>query len=368
MGARPAAALWPRAVSLRQLFAYDPEGALIAMADGEELLVHAGDDERPLWRRRLGAAVVAVGVEGRDVLAVTEAGAVLRFEGDGGNARGALEAGQPALTAAFGRGAQAVVVDGGVVLLAGGARRRLELPGATCAAFSRRGDLLAAGASDGALKTWRVADGTVVGAFQANVGLTAICADPAGGWLATSGDRVLAIAPDHQTGGRLTGASGRELGHVAFSPDGTCFAFSLGRVVAVLARQSLETVGQFTYLENDVTGLAFGPPPWFGIGISGGDGNKYSLLGGEDATRRTDTHPGREHHSWWVKQHVVPDEYRRARGVAPALPALAAPPPPAPAAPAAPASRASSAAYALGLVAFTIAALVLVAWLVSLFD
>ena len=58
-------------------FAYDRSGSVLACIDGDEVLVYAGSDERPLWRARAGAALVAVASTPGEVIAVDAQGRAL---------------------------------------------------------------------------------------------------------------------------------------------------------------------------------------------------------------------------------------------------------------------------------------------------
>ena len=89
------------------------------------------------------------------------------------------------------------------------------------------------------------------------------------------------------------------IGSMACAESGH-IAVRLGTTIAlVLAWPSRETDATITYFDRAITDLCFGPDPWLGIGMDQGDGNKIDLETG--ATCRTDTHPGRDHHSWAVK-------------------------------------------------------------------
>jgi hypothetical protein len=68
------------------------------------------------------------------------------------------------------------------------------------------------------------------------------------------------------------------------------------KTALVLQYPSRETDATISYFDRDITDVCFGPDPWLGIGMNLGDGNKINLETG--ATHRTDTHPGRDHHSW----------------------------------------------------------------------
>ena len=89
--------------------------------------------------------------------------------------------------------------------------------------------------------------------------------------------------------------------------------------VVSMAWPSKDTLGSLTYAERKVEGIDFGPWPWLGIALDLGDGNKHNLDRPE-ALHRSDTHPGRQHHSWLVVVGGMSGGTKQA-------PAAAAPPP-----------------------------------------
>jgi hypothetical protein len=109
---------------------------------------------------------------------------------------------------------------------------------------------------------------------------------------------------------------------VTCSPDGTLFALRLNpSTVVVLAYPSKDTAMTLQYIDRRAVGVAFGPPPFVGIGMDSGDGNKINLS--TEAVHRTDTHPGRSHNRWalssGIDQSALPPAYKgRAPAKAPA--------------------------------------------------
>nr|MBA3501145.1 hypothetical protein [Deltaproteobacteria bacterium] len=116
--------------------------------------------------------------------------------------------------------------------------------------------------------------------------------------------------------------------HVACSAKAIAVGWDK-KSAAVLAWPSKDTLGSLMYPERAIEGLAFGPWPWVGVSLDLGDGNKFNLQ--SLALHRSDTHPGREHHSWLVSVGGPPDD----------KPAVAPPPRAAPA-------RPSSAGFPVG--------------------
>jgi hypothetical protein len=56
------------------------------------------------------------------------------------------------------------------------------------------------------------------------------------------------------------------------------------------------TSAQLRYHEREIAGIGFGPAPWFGVGLVGGDGNMVNWK--TDMVYRTDPHPGRPMQRW----------------------------------------------------------------------
>jgi hypothetical protein len=144
--------------------------------------------------------------------------------------------------------------------------------------------------------------------------------DPKGEWLASTGERVFRVARDGSSVARLTQASGYAPLVDAVSRDGSRVALRLNdSTLVVLALPSRDTVATIRYLDRRIVGLAFGPGNWLGVGMNLGDGNKIDLADGR--VHRTDTHPGRQHHSWLLEVSVEPPQGARPASAPAAAPA-----------------------------------------------
>jgi hypothetical protein len=280
------------------VFDYDSEGRAIVLADGAELLVHDGESEAPLFRRQLGAGIAGVASMRAGVMALDARGGLHTFS-IRGEAMGALELGVTARSLARDASGTACVVlhDGGAIAI-DGARElaRVAVPAASTAAIApdrsfavgtRGGELCVFDAS-GQLRE-RHALGTPVYDVDHH---------PSGAWMAACGAKIFRVE-----GGQvavLTNApEGLACDAVRCSADGSRIGLALGdRMALAMAYPSRDTIGSVTYGDRAVTGMAFGPGEWLGVGLDGGDGNKVDFASGE--IHRTDTHPGRQHRSWVV--------------------------------------------------------------------
>ncbi|MBX7193416.1 MAG: hypothetical protein K1X94_15280 [Sandaracinaceae bacterium] len=289
--------------------AFDPNGRIFVLTHDEELLVHDGDSEAPLWRESLGEPLVGVAIAGDEIVAVTETGAVRRFTF---LHRELPRASLGAPTSSFavrGDGAVAAVHDDHVSIL-----RRNDLApvplyhrGVSALAWSRDGTRLAIAKSvEDREHTVTLLEGQSFEPIGSPVTtlnrVLAMCASPKG-FLVTSGDRLVKLVPGTgavaHTLEHVTRAKDRVLRDVACSADGTRFALQLERSqVIVLGDPPDETLLDVKYPERVCAGVAFGSRSWIAIALGGGDANKVNVETG--AMHRSDTHPGRTHNRWFV--------------------------------------------------------------------
>lgn len=112
---------------------------------------------------------------------------------------------------------------------------------------------------------------------------------------------MLRVDPGASEAQHVTRSGEMKITDLAVSLDGSRFAMQLDdSMVVVLDDPPTDTVGQLRYPEMHPVGVRFGPGEWLGIGLHEGDANKLDLQTG--ALHRSDTHPGRDHHSWLVAQ------------------------------------------------------------------
>jgi hypothetical protein len=276
------------------MIAYDKRGASFALTEDAELLLHDGDSEAPLWRTTLDAKIVGVGLEGERAIAVTEAGTVHTFGSRTGDARGTTKIAGRVRRACVDAAAQRVVAltESEVVRSDGGAALVLGEADARAVAMRADGTVLVATASDLILFA---PDGARTA--RAFAGVTALAHHPQGFWLLGLAAKVMqwdgSGEPTHVT----NLPPNAKLEHLACSDRVLAIGWDR-HMVAALEWPSKETLGSLQYLERNVEGLAVGPWPWLGVALDLGDGNKFNLQSA--ALHRSDTHPGRPHHSWLV--------------------------------------------------------------------
>jgi hypothetical protein len=290
------------------LFTYDRSGDVLAIGDGDEILAHSGADESPLWRATARATLVALGATSDTVFAVDADGRLSRWSARDGQPGATLELkGTPKGLAVAENGTCAAVLEAAVVLVKSGVvADTLAVPGALSAAFSDDGKKLAVGASDKIVRVFSLGEDAAaeegtkpLGQVDVGEPVRSLAWNAGGFWLATGGDRVLRVEADGSASSQVTRASGMTPDCLACSPDGSLIVLRLDpSTVVALAYPSRDTGATIQYIDKHAVGVAFGPPPFLGIGVTGGDGNKINLK--TEAVHRTDTHPGRTHNRWML--------------------------------------------------------------------
>jgi len=315
-----------------QRFAYSPTGSSLVLADGAEVLVHAGDDESPRWRRALDEEVAAVGATDDAVVALTASGKLAFWREADGEPIGevALAAAPGAL--AVGPGAVCAVALGEEVTVVGqdGARRALPIAGATALAWSGDGGRIAAGNGEGRVQVLSAEDGAVIGSAELGVPVRSLAWNAGGFWIAAGGEQVFRLDEGGGEYAQMTRAPGMAPDCVACSADGALVALRLGptRVLA-LVLPSKDTAATVEYVDREVVGIGFGPAPYLGIGLDRGDANKIDLR--TQAVHRTDPHPGRPRTRWLLSVSIDPTSLPPAHGAPPGAAAGAEREPPLPA-------------------------------------
>ena len=274
------------------MIAYDKRGVVFALTEGAELLLHDGESEGPLWRKTLDGSIVGLGIDSEQVVAVTETGTVIAFAARTGETRGTQAIGARVMRACVDVGVDRVVAitETKIIQLLAGAHKVLAEHGAQVLAMSPDGTVLAATDTelvllDGARRT------------RALAGVKALAYHPQGFWVLGMQAKLLRWDGNSEPSHITNLPPGSKLEQVACSERALGIVWDRHMCVA-LEWPSRETLGSLQYLERTIEGIDFGPWPWLGVGLDLGDGNKFHL---EDARlHRSDTHPGRQHHSWLV--------------------------------------------------------------------
>lgn len=286
-------------------FAYDRGGNLIVMGDGSEVLVHAGSDESPLWRKTLDAPIAGVGATSDTVITLDANGQLTFWGGKTGEPADKVDLnGAPRALAVKHDGTCAVALQENVVIINRAKEKRtLPVPNAGAVAFSDDGSHLAIGADDGRVRVFPAHGSDPIGSCEVQEPIRSVAWNGNNFWIATAGDRVFRVEADGKSSAQMTRAGGMTPDCVACSADGSLFALRLDpKTVVVLAYPSKDTAATFQYMDRRAVGVAFGPAPYFGVGLDSGDGNKFNLR--TKAVHRTDTHPGRTHNSWLLSVSI----------------------------------------------------------------
>lgn len=297
------------------LVAFDRKGAVIVVCDGAEILVHGGDDERPLWRKTLSASIVGLGAAGAEVVALEEGGRLSWFRAMNGEPLGeATFDGARALAMALDGhdGRVGVLVEDAVVIATRGQEsRRIAVSGASAVAFSDDGARIAIGSTDGKVRIFAAGE-IREGEVELGAPVASICWNAKGLWIASADERVYSVERDGSRAAQMTRAGGMKPDCLTCSADGALLGMRLdAKTVVVLVLPSKDTVATFAYLDREVGGVAFGPAALLGIALVGGDGNIMDLA--NDAVKRTDTHPGRTHNRWMLRSSIEASLVPRAQ-------------------------------------------------------
>jgi hypothetical protein len=288
-----------RHATTASMIAYDPKNTVFAMNEGAELLVHDGESEGPLWRKTLDDEIVGIGADSESVTAITAKGTVATFPSRSGSDMKSTALGGETRFAVAGTGTRRVVaaLDDKVVALEGNIPRTLHEGSASAIAIAIDDTVMIAVVNAFVLVA---ADGKATTTEHSLGPVVAIARHPEF-WMIATAKKVY----------RWTGSG--EPTHVTSMPAemtikylaATKQAFAVGYEsdegdgVATLDWPSKDTLATVDYPERKVRGLSFGPWPWLAIAMDLGDANKQNVLEPQ-RLHRSDTHPGREHHSWLV--------------------------------------------------------------------
>jgi len=276
------------------MIAYDKHGHVFALTEGAELLLHDGESEGPLWRKTLDAPIVGLGINSEVVTAVTESGLVTSFHATKGDPRGSGQLDGPVRAACVEIAANRVVAitKRAVVELRGGVATTLADHGAHAIALGPSGSVLVATESELVLLGRDKSRTT-----RAVPGVCGLAHHPRGFWVIGLAGKLVRWDGSGELAHITNLPPNAKLEHVACSDRAVAVSWDR-HMVAVLDWPSRDTLGSLQYLEKTVEGLDFGPWPWLGVALNEGDGNKFHLEAAN--LHRSDTHPGRQHHSWLV--------------------------------------------------------------------
>jgi hypothetical protein len=282
------------------MIAFDKQNAVFAMNEGAELLVHDGESEGPLWRKTLDSDIVGVGADREHVTAITAKGTVATFPSRSGAEMQSAAIGGETRFAVVGSGKRRVVaaLADKVVALEGNLPKTLTEGFASAVAIAADDTVLVAVANafiviaaDGKATTTEHSLGPVVAAAW----------HPENFWLIACAKKVYRFNGSGDATHVTSMPPEVTLKYVAATKQAISLAYDAedGMGVATLEWPSKDTLATADYPERKVWGLSFGPWPWLAIALDLGDANKQNVLEPQ-RLHRSDTHPGREHHSWLV--------------------------------------------------------------------
>lgn len=292
-------------------FAHAHDGAVIAVADGPEVLVWSGTSDAPLWKRFLNDAIVGVGTNVQAVFALTSAGRLYVWRAADGLELHELDTRVPSPThlavsadggAAAIAPAGAAVTDGRQVLFA------LAVPDATCAAYGGGRTALAVGDANGGVHVWEATTGVLRGVAPVGAPVRSIAWRPQGQWVVAAGRSVHLVAAD---GAAVVQAIdvGADVGAVSVSAEGALVSVVCGTEVAIVELAGFKRIGQVRF-DRAVDGAGFGAGTQLAIAVDGGEVCRADLLTGQ--TRRSEPHPGRVAQRWGFRLEADPFVVRQS--------------------------------------------------------
>lgn len=284
----------------RQGIAYDPSGRVLALVDGPELLVHDGETGAALWRETFGEELLGVAIAGDDLVVVGELGLVVQMTFLRRELH-RMDLDATAQTFAVRPdGMVAVALERAIRILHKGMMRTLPRRDVSALAFSPDGAtlLVSHGAKASKLEWVEVATLASLGEQSLALHVEALVAD-AGLFYVAQGEQLDCVTtPDAAVQPVISGL-GFPLTDVLFHKATSTLALQCGRsIVDLYDAQTGKRTLRLQYPVRVARGLAFGPRPWLGIALSGGDADRIQLA--DRTVVRTPTHPGREHHTWIV--------------------------------------------------------------------
>ena len=285
------------------LFFWDDD--FIALTDDNELLIHDGADEAPLWRRSVKETIVGVARVGQEVVTLDKGGGLRYWDLAHGEETQIYSVPDNPLGLSLAYEQQLVVVTNKEVLLFDNgqqvARQRVKMP--ESAAFSADGSRIAVASATGACTICTNTLEPIVTTEVTEMFGHNIVWSPRGYWLMTAGKGVYLISGKGDTVKRMTGSQG-SITSIACNPDGTRFAVLIDKKLALLINtKSKDVLAQVQMKERTISDIFVPNDEWLTLGLVGGDANKVSLLH-EMVVKRTDTHPGRQHNSWLLSINI----------------------------------------------------------------
>ncbi|TVQ93840.1 MAG: hypothetical protein EA397_03555 [Deltaproteobacteria bacterium] len=297
-------------------FDYVRTGQVIVLADGPELLVYSGSNDQGMWKAMGSDVYMGVGATESHVLAVDYSGELELYRAIDGHqqSRIATHCTPRRLEVAPG-GESAILADDAIVLIRfGGEPQTVEVPGASCLAWSRDGTQLAVGSRDGTLRVLDAASGTPIHIAHLQGEITDLRWRHPNQWAVVTGASVQLYAPsaDPEVGLQpvKTVSTEHPILRLAISEDGAVAAVQVREsLVYILELIGDKKVGEVEF-QRPLGGLRFGPAHWLAFGFDDGDANRLDVLTGK--MTRTQAHVGRAQNAWAMNVRV---NHAQVRGV-----------------------------------------------------
>jgi len=290
-------------------FAFEPNGAVMVLGDGPELLVYQGDNDSPRWKVFTDGIIVGVGATADRVIGADADGKIIFWRIFDGQQLDEVRLGVPVDGLAITADGLCAAITADSVILAGMRREPVPLPapGASAVAFGPEGSSLGVGTSHGHFSAIDPTTGMAWGTVELGLPVRGVAWSALGQWVVAAGQSVFLISGDGTEVVDTFDQIG-EPSQISCSADGAFFAVLLGGAeVAIFERQYKKRIGSIEFSE-DIGGLQFGPGFFLGIGMENGDANRIDLMTGKYT--RTELHAGRGMNKWGIKVKIEAESVR----------------------------------------------------------
>lgn len=290
-------------------FAYGADGRYLVTTDDRVVWITCLDDNTSC-SGEVDAAVAGVRTTPTGVLVVDVTGRLSHFDVEAGDVTPVAECAVPATWLAGNADVWAVVHPAGVCLgRADQLVRRIDVPGALCAAFDDAGGLLCVGTQGGEAVTFDL-ETNQRRAVSVKELVTGLCSSPHGWWLVTTQHQVSRVERDLSRVTRLQSPERRASGGVV-SPDGSLIAYRHGKREVIVFGVNEGVVAHATYSDRTVGEIEFGPYPWLAVGLGDGDCNRFAL--DHYRVQCAPDSPDRPQKSWQFHYELNVDRIRAER-------------------------------------------------------
>jgi DNA-binding beta-propeller fold protein YncE len=295
-------------------FAYPPNGNLMVLADGPDLLVYSGANDQGLWKLLAEDVLIGVGATETHVYALDAGGTLLQYRALNGEELSRLPLDvSPMGMAVSPEGHVAAWTASDLVLVRPGEDPRpVSLGSPRLAAWGPGSASVGVGGGDGTFSAVDPASGAAWGQLPLGGAIRGVCwcASKGGAWAVAHDQQIDFVSGDgQQTVDSI--AVGAPVGEVAVSLDGAFLAVVVeDRAVRVYELHGNTSAGDVSF-EREIAHIAFGPDAWLGFGFDDGDANRLDLVTGK--MTRTQAHPGRGQNAWAMQAQLNHPLLRGAR-------------------------------------------------------